>query len=58
MSLTDDSDEPAAEPGRLCGEQWQRRDRVLQVHVDGVDVDAAPLAHRRDGLPAEQGEGD
>ena len=54
--LTNDSDEFVAEPRGLGGEQGERRDRILQVHVDGVDVDAAALAHARNRFPAENGE--
>ena len=50
--LTNDSNEFVAKPGGLGGEQGERGDRVLQVHVDGVDVDAAALAHARNGFPA------
>ena len=52
MQLTNDSDEFVSEPGCLGGEQGERGSRVFQVHVDGVDVDAAPLAHGRYGFPA------
>ena len=52
MQLTNDSDEFVSEPGCLGGEQGERGGRVFQVHVDGVDVDAAPLAHGRYGFPA------
>ena len=55
--LTNDSDEFVAEPRGLGGEQGERGGRVFQVHVDGVDVDAAALAHARNGFPAGQREG-
>ena len=54
MPLTNDSDEFVSEPGGLSGEQGERGGRVFQVHVDGVDVDAAPLAHGRYGFPARK----
>ena len=54
MPLTNDSDEFVSEPRGLGGEQGERGGRVFQVHVDGVDVDAAPLAHGRYGFPAKK----
>ena len=38
LILPSDLQSPAAQPGSLGGQQWQRRLVVVQEDVDGVDI--------------------
>ena len=47
---TSDPDQPAPEPRGLRGQKRQRRRGGVQVDVDRIDVHAAALANRGNGL--------